>query len=104
MDNDWVELHNDHGVAVTRAAVSARVQPGTATIHHSAERTLSVPRSEIRNGSRGGVHNSLIRSRMKPLFLVGGYAQFSYFFNYWGPVGVNRDTYVRIRKLNQVKW
>ena len=103
-DNDWVELHNDHGVAVTRAAVSARVQPGTATIHHSAERTLSVPRSEIRNGTRAGVHNSLIRSRMKPLFLAGGYAQFSYFFNYWGPVGVNRDCYVRVRKLQKVIW
>ena len=27
-DNDWVEIHNDHGVVVTRAAVSARIPRG----------------------------------------------------------------------------
>ncbi len=27
-DNDWVEAYNDHGVTVTRAAVSARIPPG----------------------------------------------------------------------------
>lgn len=103
-DNEWVEIYNDHGVAVTRAAVSARVQPGTCMVHHSAERTLSVPKSEVREGRRGGVHNSLIRSRMKPVFLAGGYAQWTWFFNYWGPVGVNRDCFVRLRKLEKVEW
>ena len=30
-DNDWVEVYNDHGVVVTRAAVSARIPPGICT-------------------------------------------------------------------------
>ena len=35
----------------------------------------------------------------KPMLMLGGYAQFSYYFNYWGPTGVNRDCYVIVRKL-----
>jgi nitrate reductase alpha subunit len=31
--------------------------------------------------------------------MMGGYAQFTYGFNYWGPTGVNRDTFVYVRKL-----
>jgi nitrate reductase alpha subunit len=31
--------------------------------------------------------------------MMGGYGQFSYGFNYWGPTGVNRDTFVAVRKL-----
>ncbi len=31
--------------------------------------------------------------------MVGGYGQFTYHFNYWGPTGYNRDTYVLVRKL-----
>jgi nitrate reductase alpha subunit len=31
--------------------------------------------------------------------MAGGYAQFTYGFNYWGPPGVNRDTFVLVRKL-----
>ncbi len=49
--------------------------------------------------ARGGVHNSLSRIRLKPTLMLGGYAQFSYYFNYWGPTGVNRDSYVVVRKL-----
>ena len=30
--------------------------------------------------------------------LAGGYAQFTYAFNYWGPTGVNRDTFVVVTK------
>jgi nitrate reductase alpha subunit len=45
------------------------------------------------------VHNSLSRIRLKPTLMLGGYAQFSYYFNYWGPTGVNRDCYVIVRKL-----
>ncbi|HAX25255.1 MAG TPA: nitrate reductase subunit alpha, partial [Chloroflexi bacterium] len=37
-DNDWVEVYNDNGVVVTRAAVSARVQPGTGLYYHAVER------------------------------------------------------------------
>jgi nitrate reductase alpha subunit len=31
--------------------------------------------------------------------MIGGYAQFSYAFNYWGPPGPDRDTYAYVHKL-----
>jgi nitrate reductase alpha subunit len=98
-DNDWVEVYNDHGVVATRAVVSARIPRGVCIIYHSPERTISVPKSPLRGNRRAGGHNSLTRVRLKPVLMVGGYAQFTYGFNYWGPTGVNRDTHVRIRKL-----
>ena len=52
-----------------------------------------------RGNRRAGGHNSLTRTRLKPLFMIGGYAQFTWAFNYWGPQGVNRDTFVLVRKL-----
>lgn len=100
-DNDWVEIYNDHGVVCTRAIVSARIPRGTAFIYHSPERTLSVPKSPERNMRRAGGHNSLTRTRLKPLLMIGGYAQFSYGFNYWGPTGVNRDTFVIVKRLDK---
>ena len=100
-DNDWVEVHNDNGVVCTRANVSARIPPGVCIIYHSPERTLNVPKSPLRGGKRAGGHNSLTRVRLKPLLLVGGYAQFTYHFNYWGPTGVNRDTHIMVRKLGK---
>jgi nitrate reductase alpha subunit len=103
-DNDWVEVHNDNGVVVTRSAVSARVPRGICMQYHSPERTLSVPTSPMRKGRRAGGHNSLTRTRLKPNLMVGGYGQFTYHFNYWGPVGNNRDTHVFVRKLPELKW
>lgn len=101
VDNDWVEIFNDHGVVCTRAIVSARIPRGISLIYHSPERTLSVPKSKERGMRRAGGHNSLTRVRLKPLFMIGGYGQFSYGFNYWGPQGVNRDTYVIVKKLEK---
>ncbi|GAB4370878.1 MAG: nitrate reductase subunit alpha [Calditrichia bacterium] len=98
-DNDWVEVYNDNGVVVTRSVVSARVPRGICIYYHSPERTISVPKAPVRKGRRAGGHNSLTRTRLKPVCMVGGYAQFTYFFNYWGPTGVNRDTYIYVRKL-----
>ncbi len=103
-DNDWVEVHNDHGVVVTRAAVSARIPRGICIIYHSPERTLGVPKSPLRKGKRAGGHNSLTRTRLKPNLMVGGYGQFTYHFNYWGPVGCNRDTHIIVRKLPKLDW
>lgn len=103
-DNDWVEVYNDHGVVVTRAVVSARIPEGICIIYHSPERTYSVPRSPLRNDRRAGGHNSLTRIRLKPNLMVGGYGQFTYHFNYWGPVGCNRDTHILVRKLPILKW
>ena len=45
------------------------------------------------------MNNSLTRTRLKPVLMTGGYGQFSYAFNYWGPTGVNRDTFVYIHKV-----
>jgi len=103
-DNDWVEVHNDNGVVVTRSVVSARIPRGVCIYYHSPERTIAVPKSPLRKNRRAGGHNSLTRVRLKPVLMVGGYGQFTYHFNYWGPTGVNRDTYVLVRKLDRVKW
>ncbi len=103
-DNDWVEIHNDNGVVVTRAVVSARIPRGVCIQYHSPERTLSVPKSPIRNNRRAGGHNSLTRTRLKPNLMVGGYGQFTFHFNYWGPTGSNRDTHVLVRRLPKLVW
>jgi nitrate reductase / nitrite oxidoreductase, alpha subunit len=95
-DNDWVEITNDHGVVVTRACVSSRIPRGICFIYHATERTIGTPKTS--KGRRGGAHNSLTRVRLKPLLMIGGYAQFTWAFNYWGPPGINRDTYVVVRK------
>jgi nitrate reductase alpha subunit len=98
-DNDWVEAENDNGAVVTRAVVSARIPRGLCFLYHSPERTVGVPRSPSRKGQRGGGHNSLTRVRLKPTLMVGGYGQFTYAVNYWGPTGNNRDSFVRVRRL-----
>ncbi len=104
-DNDWVEVYNDNGVLVTRAAISARIQPGTCLVYHATERTISTPKSQVRGSRRSGAHNSLTRTRINPVELAGGYAQFTYGFNYWGPIGVfTRDTYAVVRKLDKLEW
>jgi len=103
-DNDWVEVYNDNGVVVTRAVVSARIPRGVCLQYHSPERTLGVPKSPLRGNRRAGGHNSLTRVRLKPVLMVGGYGQFTYHFNYWGPTGVNRDTFVRVRRLGKVDY
>lgn len=103
-DNEWVEVFNDHGVVCTRSIVSSRIPRGVCFQYHAPERTLGVPKSPERGNRRAGGHNSLTRVRLKPLFLIGGYAQFTYAFNYWGPQGVNRDTFVILKKLNKLTW
>ncbi len=104
-DNDWVEVYNDHGVVVTRAVTSARIPRGICMLYHSPERTISVPKAPVRGYRRAGGHNSLTRVRLKPVYMMGGYAQFTYAFNYWGPTGVNRDTTVLVRRLEgEPRW
>jgi nitrate reductase alpha subunit len=36
--------------------------------------------------------------------MIGGYAQLSYGFNYYGTVGSNRDEFVIMRKMKEVDW
>jgi nitrate reductase alpha subunit len=99
-DNEEIEVFNANGVVVCRAIVSSRIPKGAAFMYHAPERTLNIKKSK-KSGRRGGVHNSLSRIRLKPTLMLGGYAQFSYYFNYWGPTGVNRDCHVVVRKLGR---
>ena len=46
----------------------------------------------------------MTRTVLKPTHMVGGYAQLSYGFNYYGTVGSNRDEFVVVRKLAKVEW
>ncbi len=105
-DNDWVEAYNDNGIFCCRAIVSARIPTGVAFAYHSMERTVNVPKTQQRNIIRGGFHNSLTRQRLKPTLMAGGYGQFSYAFNGWGPIPIIRDTTVLVRKLKnqEVEW
>ena len=96
-DNDWLEVYNRHGNVACRAAVSHRVPSGVALFYHSQDRHVNVPVSEI-SGARGGTDNSLTRISIKPSHLIGGYAQLSWGFNYYGPTGPQRDQLIIVRK------
>ena len=41
---------------------------------------------------------------MKPTQMIGGYAQLSYGFNYYGPTGAQRDEVIIVRKAEEVNW
>ncbi|MCH8275949.1 MAG: nitrate reductase subunit alpha, partial [Bacteroidetes bacterium] len=103
-DNDWVEVYNDHGVYCTRAVVSSRIPRGVCIVYHAVERTISIPKSQVRGGRRAGGNNSFTRTHLKPNLLAGGYGQFTYHFNYWGPTAPNRDTHVVIKKMDKVEF
>jgi nitrate reductase alpha subunit len=99
-DNDWIEAYNRNGVVACRAVVSHRMPRGTVYMYHAKDRHLMTPRSEI-SGWHGGGDNSLTRVVIKPTHLIGGYAQFSYAFNYYGPTGNQRDEIAVIRRRSQ---
>jgi nitrate reductase alpha subunit len=102
-DNDWIEAFNVNGALNARAVVSQRVPSGMCMMYHAQEKIVNVPGSEI-TGMRGGIHNSVTRTITKPTHMIGGYAQQSYGFNYYGTVGANRDEFVVVRKMNKVDW
>ena len=102
-DNDWVELFNINGAIAARAVVSQRVNSGMVLMYHAQEKIINTPGSEI-TGVRGGIHNSVTRIVLKPTHMIGGYAQLSYGFNYYGTIGTNRDEFVVVRKMKDVDW
>ncbi|MDX1693037.1 MAG: nitrate reductase subunit alpha [Ketobacteraceae bacterium] len=102
-DNDWIEIFNANGAIACRAVVSQRVKQGMVMMYHAQERIVNTPGSEM-TGTRGGHHNSVTRVVMKPTHMIGGYAQQSYGFNYYGTVGCNRDEFVVVRKMDNVDW
>ncbi len=103
VDNDWVEVYNSNGALTARAVVSQRMKTGTLYMYHAQEKIVNTPGSE-KTGKRGGIHNSVTRTVLKPTHMIGGYAQQSYGFNYYGTVGSNRDEFVIVRKMNKVDW
>ncbi|HRH81959.1 MAG TPA: nitrate reductase subunit alpha [Thiobacillaceae bacterium] len=104
-DNDWVEAVNANGATVARAVVSQRVPRGMALMYHAQEKNVNVPGSPT-TGKRGGILNSVTRVVVKPTHMIGGYVQLAYSFNYYGPVGSNRDEVVVVRKIEDrdVDW
>jgi nitrate reductase alpha subunit len=102
-DNDWLECFNVNGVVMAKAVVSHRTPPGKAFMYHAQERLINTPGSGL-SGQRGGTHNSVTRIMVKPTHMIGGYAQLSYGFNYYGPVGSQRDEIIIVRKAEEVEW
>ncbi len=97
-DNDWVEVFNTNGAIMARVVVSQRVNDGMMMMYHAQEKIVNTPGSKITN-ARGGIHNSVTRTTVKPTHMIGAYAQQSYGFNYYGTVGSNRDEFVIVRKV-----
>jgi len=103
VDNDWIDVFNANGAIACRAVVSQRVKTGMVMMYHAQERIVNTPGSKL-TGTRGGHHNSVTRVVMKPTHMIGGYAQQSWGFNYYGTVGCNRDEMVVVRKMSDVEW
>lgn len=97
-DNDWVEALNINGATMARVVVSQRVPDGMALMYHAQEKNVNVPGSPS-TGKRGGILNSVTRITVKPTHMIGGYAQLSYGFNYYGTVGSQRDEFVLLHKI-----
>ncbi|CAB5123318.1 Respiratory nitrate reductase alpha chain (EC [Olavius algarvensis associated proteobacterium Delta 3] len=102
-DNDWIECFNVNGVVMAKAVVSPRIPPGKAFMYHAQERLINTPGSTL-SGQRGGTHNSVTRIMVKPTHMIGGYAQLSYGFNYYGPIGSQRDEVIVVRRAGEVDW
>jgi len=104
-DNDWVEALNINGATVARVVVSQRIPDGMAMMYHAQEKNVNVPGSNT-TGKRGGILNSVTRITVKPTHMIGGYAQLSYGFNYYGTIGSQRDEYVILHKIEDadIKW
>lgn len=97
-DNDWVEAINANGATMARVVVSQKVPNGMAMMYHAQEKIINVPGSPS-TGKRGGILNSVTRITVKPTHMIGGYAQLSYGFNYYGTVGSQRDEMVILHKV-----
>jgi nitrate reductase alpha subunit len=99
-DNDWIEAYNRNGVVACRAVVTHRMPKGTVFMYHALDRHLMTPQAEV-SGLPGGGHNALTRLVIKPTHMIGGYAQMSFGFNYYGPTGNQRDEITVIRRRSQ---
>jgi nitrate reductase alpha subunit len=103
VDNDWVEVFNVNGTITARVVVSQRVPETMILMYHAQEKIVNVPGAEV-SKMRGGIHNSVTKTVLKPTHMIGGYAQLAWGFNYYGTVGTNRDEFVVVRKMSKIDW
>src|SRR5690606_41903827 len=67
-------IYNVNGAIAARAVVSQRVNEGMCMMYHAQEKIVNTPGAET-TGTRGGIHNSVTRTVLKPTHMIGGYAQ-----------------------------
>ncbi|MEO5335854.1 MAG: molybdopterin-dependent oxidoreductase [Magnetospirillum sp. WYHS-4] len=88
-DNDWAEIHNDHGRIVCRIKTRSGEPAGRVTMVHAPEMYMDL----IEGGSQ-----SVCPVRLNPTQLVGDYGHLVFRPNYYGPSGNQRDVRVEIRR------
>ncbi len=103
-DNDWVELYTENGIQVCRAIVTHKMPRDAVIVYHQVERHVNVPFSKkaIEEGCsdlRGGNNNATTRIMQNPATMIGGYANWTYFINYWGTSPSERDMPVALRRM-----
>lgn len=81
VDNDMVEVFNNHGGLVAHLCISTRMPDGMAQMYHGWEAYFL---------QRGWQSPTTIR--IKPTQLVGLYGHVRFRLNYWGPTGNQKDT------------
>lgn len=88
-DDDWAEIHNDHGRIVCRIKIRPGEPAGRVTMNHAPELYMDL----IEGGAQ-----SLCPIRINPTQLVGDYGHLVFRPNYYGPSGNQRDVRVEMRR------
>src|SRR5206468_3906286 len=100
-DHLWMRAFGE-GFCVYRPPIDTKtVKP---VIDRKPNGNASVVLNFITPHQKWGIHNSVTGVVPKPTHMIGGYAQQSYGFNYYGTVGANRDEFVIVRKMVKVDW
>ncbi len=90
-DNDWVEAVNRNGVIACRAVVSHRIPEGSVVHVPLAGPARERPDQRDVRARAAAPTTRVTRIIIKPTHLIGGYAQLSWGFNYYGAIGSQRD-------------
>lgn len=90
-DGDTVEMYNDFGSCICQIKVAPAMKPGTVCMYHAWQPW------HFKNGQSDKV---LYGSPIKPLHVLGNYAQLNYRGAGAQPGHSPRDTRVSIRKIN----
>ena len=101
-DNDWCEVYNDHGVYAARAASAPAFPRAFASCTTSPSERSASRSHRCAAGSGPGATTASREFTSSRTFLAGGYGQFTYHFNYWGPIAPNRDTHVVVKRMDKV--